>query len=201
MRKRGPSPAGKSLSWVIGSAGAVLVVTALVLAGVSEHRAPGPHAITPAPTVDTSATDSAKTDVAVPALPDVSSDTSPDLPGHHAAATHLAPGAGEMGLASWYDGDGEGTASGEPMDGDGLTAAHPNLPIGARVLVENVENGQFVVVRINDRGPFEGGRIIDVSRAAAAELGMVEDGVATVRVRLVQNTMPGTGPRASMDYF
>ena len=78
------------------------------------------------------------------------------------------------------------------------------VPIAATVrpAIERAsETGEFVVVRINDRGPYEGGRIIDLSRAAAAQIGMIEDGVATVRVRLVQNTLPETGPRASIDYF
>ncbi|MEZ5875092.1 MAG: septal ring lytic transglycosylase RlpA family protein [Hyphomicrobiales bacterium] len=197
-----PSPASRVVLWVMASAGAVLLlVVYLMFFGVqqSKYQAGGPHAITPAPTADTSAKEGPKADATAAPLPD-KMDTSPDLPGHHAEATHLAPGA-EMGLASWYDFDGEETSSGETMNDDALTAAHPTLPIGSRVLVENVENGEFVVVRINDRGPYEGGRIIDLSRAAAAKIDMIEDGVATVRVRLVQDTMRGTGARASMDYF
>lgn len=199
-----PSPASRSVLWVMASAGAVLLlVVYMMFFGVqqSKYQAGGPHAITPAPTADTSAKESPKADAKAAPLPDEAPDTSPDLPGHHAEATHLAPGPAEMGLASWYDFDGDETSSGETMNDDALTAAHPTLPIGSRVLVENVENGEFVVVRINDRGPYEGGRIIDLSRAAAAKIGIIEDGVATVRVRLVQDTMPGTGARASMDYF
>ena len=66
-----------------------------------------------------------------------------------------------------------------------MTAAHPSLPYGTQVLVENLSNGRSVVVRINDRGPFTGGRIIDVSKAAAVTLGMMDAGVATVRVSSV----------------
>jgi rare lipoprotein A len=87
----------------------------------------------------------------------------------------------ETGRASWYDLSTK-TASGEDMDGDQLTAAHPTLPLGARVRVENLDNGRAVVVRINDRGPFAKDRIIDLSKAAAEQLGMIEDGVAKVRV-------------------
>jgi rare lipoprotein A len=87
----------------------------------------------------------------------------------------------ETGHASWYDLSTK-TASGEDMDGDQLTAAHPTLPLGARVRVENLDNGRAVVVRINDRGPFAKDRIIDLSKAAAEQLGMIEDGVAKVRV-------------------
>jgi rare lipoprotein A len=90
----------------------------------------------------------------------------------------------ENGRASWYELGGD-TASGEDMAGDGLTAAHPTLPLGARVRVENLDNGRAVVVRINDRGPSAKDRIIDVSKAAAEQLGMIAAGVATVRISLV----------------
>ena len=68
------------------------------------------------------------------------------------------------------------------MDPNELTAAHRSLPFGTRVLVENLSNGRSVVVRINDRGPFIGGRIIDLSKAAAASIGMINAGTAKVRV-------------------
>ena len=96
--------------------------------------------------------------------------------------------APETGRASWYDFT-TATASGEVMDGDGLTAAHPTLPLGSHVLVENLENGRSVVVRINDRGPVVKGRIIDVSRGAAEKLGMVDSGVAKVRVSRVKEAV------------
>ncbi len=91
----------------------------------------------------------------------------------------------ETGRASWYD-LAAATASGETMDGGDLTAAHPSLPMGTHVLVENLDNGRSVIVRINDRGPFTGNRIIDVSRAAAVKLGMVAKGVARVRVSRIE---------------
>jgi rare lipoprotein A len=68
------------------------------------------------------------------------------------------------------------------MNPSALTAAHRSLPFGTKVLVENLRNGRSVVVRINDRGPFVGGRIIDVSKGAAAQLGMIHSGTAQVRV-------------------
>jgi peptidoglycan lytic transglycosylase len=94
----------------------------------------------------------------------------------------------ETGSASWYDFT-TATASGEVMDGDGLTAAHRTLPLGKRVLIENLANGRSVVVRINDRGPVVKGRIIDVSRGAAEALGMVDAGVAKVRVSRIKEAV------------
>jgi rare lipoprotein A len=77
------------------------------------------------------------------------------------------------------------------MDADALTAAPPSLPLGTRLLVENVENGERVVVRINDRGPFAVDRIIDLPRAAAERLDMVKHGVAKVRGRHVDDALAG----------
>lgn len=90
----------------------------------------------------------------------------------------------ETGLASWYGPKFHGklTASGEVFNQEKFTAAHPTLPWGSRVKVTNLDNGKSVEVRINDRGPFGRGRIIDVSRAAARALGMVGRGVTTVRL-------------------
>jgi rare lipoprotein A len=89
--------------------------------------------------------------------------------------------AAQVGHASWYALHSR-TASGEQMNPSALTAAHRSLPFGSKVLVENLSNGRSVVVRINDRGPFVGGRIIDVSKGAASVLGMVGAGTAQVRV-------------------
>jgi rare lipoprotein A len=90
----------------------------------------------------------------------------------------------ETGLASWYGPGFHGklTASGEVFNQERFTAAHRTLPWGSRVKVTNLANGKSVDVRINDRGPFGKGRIIDVSRAAARVLGIVGSGIATVRV-------------------
>jgi rare lipoprotein A len=92
--------------------------------------------------------------------------------------------AEQVGSASWYALTSR-TASGEMMDPSAMTAAHPSLPFGTKVLVENLTNGKSVEVRINDRGPFIGGRIIDVSKAAASSLGMIGAGVAKVRVAAI----------------
>ena len=96
------------------------------------------------------------------------------------------PSAGrpEVGLASWYGGLHQGlvTASGEIFDMHRLTAAHRSLPLGTRLRVTNLENGRVVRVRVNDRGPYVLGRIVDLSREAARSLGMVERGVTLVRL-------------------
>lgn len=86
------------------------------------------------------------------------------------------------GSASWYGGQfhGRKTANGERYDMNELTAAHKTLPFGTRVRVENLATGQAVVVRINDRGPFAPGRVIDLSRAAAERIGLIRAGVAPV---------------------
>jgi rare lipoprotein A len=87
----------------------------------------------------------------------------------------------QHGLATWY-GRGRGTASGERFDRRAMTAAHRTLPFHTRVRVTNRHNGRSVIVRINDRGPFVRGRIIDVSEAAAEALGMKRAGVVPVKV-------------------
>ncbi|MGE5175415.1 MAG: septal ring lytic transglycosylase RlpA family protein [Hyphomicrobiales bacterium] len=94
----------------------------------------------------------------------------------------------EIGLASYYAHrfDGRRTAYGERYDEDDLTAAHPTLPAGTMVRVTNLENGRKVVLRINDRGPWKKDRVIDVSYAAARKLGFVRDGIARVRVEVVE---------------
>ena len=103
----------------------------------------------------------------------------------------IAPvfGFSESGQASWYGGKfhGRTTASGETFDTNALTAAHKTLPFGTVVEVTNLDNGKAVTVRINDRGPFVEGRIIDLSRAAAEKLDMVGTGVARVEIHLVEN--------------
>ena len=93
----------------------------------------------------------------------------------------------QSGKASWYGPGfhGKVTASGETFDDAALSAAHKSLPLGSRARVTNVLNGNSVEVKINDRGPFIRGRIIDLSRAAARALGILEKGIAIVRVELV----------------
>ena len=93
----------------------------------------------------------------------------------------------EVGRASWYSLTSK-TASGERCDPSALTAAHRSLPFGTRVKVENLKNGKSVVVRINDRGPFVGGRIIDLTKGAARRLGFVASGITKVRLTVLQGT-------------
>ncbi len=92
------------------------------------------------------------------------------------------PSFSQLGAASWYRSAGGTTASGELYDARAMTAAHPTLPLGTIVRVTNLANGQTVKVRINDRGPFVPGRVVDLSAAAARGLGIVNDGEAQVRV-------------------
>ncbi|MCW2245899.1 rare lipoprotein A [Azospirillum fermentarium] len=90
----------------------------------------------------------------------------------------------QTGKASWYGGGfhGRETASGTPFNQHALTAAHRSLPLGTEVVVTNVDNGKSVTVTINDRGPYVRGRIIDLSRRAARDLGFVGDGLAKVAI-------------------
>jgi peptidoglycan lytic transglycosylase len=94
-----------------------------------------------------------------------------------------------VGMASYYGRKFQGrrTASGERYNMYALTAAHPELEFGTRVEITNLKNGRKVRVRINDRGPFRGGRIIDLSYAAAKKIGMLTRGVARVKIRVVNN--------------
>jgi rare lipoprotein A len=122
-------------------------------------------------------------------------------PDHHAQERQITAGAAiqgpqpqksdaetEMGLASYYQDAFHGnlTASGERYDKHRLTAAHRQYPYGTSVRVTNLSNGKSVVVRINDRGPYENDRIIDVSGYAADVLDLVEMGIAKVRVEVVR---------------
>lgn len=102
------------------------------------------------------------------------------------------PNYDEVGQASWYGGyhHGRPTSTGERFDMNALTAAHKTLPLPSLVEVTNRANGRRVILRVNDRGPFVDGRIIDLSRGAAEELGLLQRGVGDVRVRYV-----GRAPR------
>jgi rare lipoprotein A len=100
-----------------------------------------------------------------------------------ASRTEL-PSGSQVGIASYYADKYEGkrTASGETYRKNGMTAAHRNYPFGTRVRITNLENDRTVVVRVNDRGPFIPGRVIDVSLAAARELDMTQNGLARVQI-------------------
>lgn len=98
----------------------------------------------------------------------------------------------QHGIASWYGDEfhGRRTANGEVYDMFRLTAAHQHAPLGIHAIVTNLDNGRTVRVRINDRGPFVGERILDVSYGAARRLGMVETGLARVSIRFLPETAP-----------
>jgi rare lipoprotein A len=95
-----------------------------------------------------------------------------------------------QGVASYYGNElaGHRTSSGERFNPNALTAAHRTLPLGTKLRVTNVANGRSVIVRVNDRGPFVGGRLIDVSLGAAREIQMVRSGKAQVRLEIVPTT-------------
>ena len=103
------------------------------------------------------------------------------------------PNYDETGIASWYGAPfhGQATANGEQYDQNSLTAAHKTLPMPSYVRVTNLENGRSIIVRVNDRGPFVNGRVVDMSRRGAQLLGFDQVGTARVRVQAVQAGMPG----------
>jgi rare lipoprotein A len=104
----------------------------------------------------------------------------------------LDVGLKDRGIASWYGEQfhGRQAANGELFDMEALTAAHRTLPLGSMVRVVNLANGKHVHVRINDRGPYVNGRILDVSHAAAAYLGMVKGGLSVVQIEVVGDRRP-----------
>jgi rare lipoprotein A len=106
--------------------------------------------------------------------------TPPDL-------STIAPGIIQTGMASWYGPGfhGKRTANGEIYNQHDLTAAHPSFPLGTRVMVTNLKTNQAIEVRVNDRGPYVGGRAIDLSYAAARSIGVYEPGVAPVRIEVL----------------
>jgi len=117
---------------------------------------------------------------------------------HAGAYPQAGPSAGAsaaaqydaVGTASWYGKPyhGRRTASGEVYNMHRLTAAHRTLPFGTRVVVTNLENGRTVIVTINDRGPFKGNRVIDVSQKAAGQLGFLSQGLTRVGMRILASS-------------
>ncbi|MGI9356811.1 MAG: septal ring lytic transglycosylase RlpA family protein [Rhizobiaceae bacterium] len=97
----------------------------------------------------------------------------------------LSHATAQTGSASWYALDGRMTANGERMNSRRMTAAHRRLPFGTRIRVTNLRNGKSVVVRINDRGPFAKGRVLDVSKAAARRLGFLGRGHTRVKISVL----------------
>ena len=122
-------------------------------------------------------------------LPACASRTTPGTTVSPATAAEGKPTWIEEGVASWYGGndgfEGKPTASGEIYDSSRLTAAHRQLPLGTVLDVTNVDNSRSVRVRINDRGPFIKGRILDLSRAAAEVIGILGPGTGNVRLAIV----------------
>lgn len=97
------------------------------------------------------------------------------------------PAYDRVGYASWYGPEsGNQTANGERFRPDGISAAHTTLPLPSYVEVTALDTGRRIVVRVNDRGPFARGRVIDLSRGAAEQLGVKAQGVAPVRVRVIE---------------
>lgn len=108
------------------------------------------------------------------------------------AANSSPASAIERGKAVWYGGKWHGrkTASGETFNQNALTAAHKTLPFQTKVKVTNLANGKSVIVRITDRGPYGAGRIIDLSKAAAKVVGMIDSGVTDVTIEIVERAPP-----------
>lgn len=104
--------------------------------------------------------------------------------GHRYVIIKDAEGFTELGTASWYGSefDGRRTSSGEQFDANAMTAAHKTLPLPCYIRVINLDNGRQAVVKVNDRGPFASGRILDLSRMAAVKLGVVGPGSAHVKI-------------------
>jgi peptidoglycan lytic transglycosylase len=122
----------------------------------------------------------------------------PPVASWHPAAGPSGPYV-EVGTASWYGPGfvGNRTSSGEVYTARDMTAAHQTLPLGTRVMVTNLENGRSVEVRINDRGPFVKGRVIDLSHAAARELALIGPGTTEVRIESLDD---GQDPPAAVAY-
>ena len=129
---------------------------------------------------------------ALSALCACSTTSAPLVPRHHLVdidypAPVITPQGTEIGVSSWYGPGfhGQPTASGERYDQEAMTAAHRTLPLGTWVEVRNLANGRVATVRVNDRGPYKVGRVLDLSYAAAQQIGMVGPGTAEVEIRLV----------------
>jgi rare lipoprotein A len=113
---------------------------------------------------------------------------SPELPVAPVAVPTAKVIRSFQGQASWYGPGfyGNRTASGEVFRPGTFTAAHRSLPFGTKVLVTNMTNGKSAMVRINDRGPFHGSRVIDLAHGAARELGVTSSGIASVKLQVIQ---------------
>jgi rare lipoprotein A len=180
--------AGLALTMVVGLAGCF-----------STPRRTAPAPASPAPPVLSVPPAAATVPDAIPRLEPRARYGNPpfyDVFGKRYYVLSSSVGYWERGVASWY-GPGfhkERTSTGEPYDMYGMTAAHKTLPLPAYVRVTNLQNGRSVVVRVNDRGPFVGNRIIDLSYTAAAKLDMLRNGTAMVEVRAIDPSVPPLPP-------
>jgi rare lipoprotein A len=184
------------------------VLLSAVLSGCvsppTTQRAPEPSA--PAPSTAPSPTEIEKIPDAVPKPEPRSAKGNPpfyDVLGKRYFVMADAAGYVERGIASWY---GPGfhdalTSNGERYDMYAMTAAHTTLPLPTHVQVTNLKNGRSVVVRVNDRGPFKHGRIIDLSYTAASKLDMLRDGTAFVEVRALTSLATPAAPPAGSPIF
>jgi rare lipoprotein A len=177
-----------------------ICVATLLAACASESRRPIP-APAPLPSPSTSAppVDLGSISDAIPKAEARSAKGNPPfytVLGKRYFVLKSADGYAERGVASWY-GPGfhaQSTSNGERYDMYAMSAAHKTLPLPSYVQVTNLQNGRSVTVRVNDRGPFKDGRIIDLSYTAAAKLGMLKDGTAFVEVRAVSASEPQETP-------
>ena len=114
-----------------------------------------------------------------------------------------AQGYKERGVASWYASKfhKQRTSSGEPYDMYALTAAHRTLPLPTYLRVKNLDNGREIIVKVNDRGPFHSGRLIDLSYGAAVKLGIFPRGTARVEIEAIQTSAQGSAPRKGQYYI
>ncbi len=182
----------------------VLPFCALVAAGVSACFSSSPRPEIPSPSTVVPPTPTTETPPPPDSVPDMVPRAEPrsrngnppfyDVLGKRYFVLSSSVGYVERGVASWY---GPGfhkvrTSTGEPYDMYGMTAAHKTLPLPAYVRVTNLQNGRSIVVRVNDRGPFVGNRIIDLSYTAAAKLDMLRNGTAMVEVRSLEPVSAST---------
>jgi rare lipoprotein A len=184
--------AGRTLAVPLG-----LIIAVALAACSSTPRQPAVPASIPSPPPLPAAPPSAPEGVpdAIPRIEPRARNGNPpfyDVFGKRYYVLSSSVGYWERGVASWY---GPGfhkvrTSIGEPYDMYGMTAAHRTLPLPAYVRVTNLQNGRSVVVRVNDRGPFVGNRIIDLSYTAAAKLDMLRNGTAMVEIRTIDPTAP-----------
>ncbi len=177
---------GSRVAWARRRAAVVTSVALLAAGGTACADAPtSADGLAPSETVAEAVYAASATTPAVPVR--LVSDASAESP---------QPGTDiDGGRASYYGRElaGNPTASGEPFDPSDLTAAHRTLPLGTRVRVTHARTGESVVVRVNDRGPFHGDRVIDVSRAAADAIGLTRAGTAEVELERLPKTTGARG--------